>query len=262
MFLSIDVGNQRIKLTLFVDPVNLNAVPLDTFAVSGEMSAWQSLDAWWSKTLPDLLQGARLDCWMTSVEQTTSSNLLEHLQQTHAVEGVRTLAWQDFSLQIAFDKPEAVGVDRLAAACAAHRLAQSDHAAIVVDFGSAITVDRVSASGQFEGGAILAGSDLAAGALHRCTDALPRIEMTKYSNAPELPGKSTEEAIAAGLYWGSVGAVRELIERQSQHLDPSPTVFVTGGAAETLAPHLGKSTQYEPHLVARGIALAGSESDK
>lgn len=151
-----------------------------------------------------------------------------------------------------------MGVDRLADVLAANRLRQPDRPAIVVDYGSAITVNLISRRGAFVGGAILPGIDMTARALHAFTDGLPLVDVT---DAPEVLERSTIGAIRFGLYWGAVGAVREVIAR----LDPnyeSTQIFLTGGGAPALAAELGQGTswqpQFVPHLTLAGVALAAA----
>jgi type III pantothenate kinase len=169
---------------------------------------------------------------------------------------VRLLHVGDLPLDVRVEHPERVGMDRLAAATAAARLRAPRRGAILVDSGSAITVDYVSADGAFRGGAILPGMGLAARALHEFTDLLPLVPLGELSAPPPALGTSTVTAIRSGLYWGAVGAVRELAERLSAGIDPQPELFLTGGAG----PHLGKAlsnpVRILPHLVLSGIALA------
>ena len=85
--------------------------------------------------------------------------------------------------------------------------------AVVIDVGTAITVDLVSAEGAFLGGAILPGIAMSARALHEFTDLLPLVDMSELAAPPPALGDSTEAAMRSGLFWGAVGAVRQLIEQ-------------------------------------------------
>ena len=127
---------------------------------------------------------------------------------------------------------------------------------ILVDTGSAITVDFVSADGVFRGGAIMPGIDMSARALHEFTDLLPLVSLNELGASPPALGISTVTAIRSGLYWGAVGGIRELIARLSASLAQPPALFLTGGAAAHLAGVLGLEARYEPHLVLSGVALA------
>ena len=150
--------------------------------------------------------------------------------------------------------------NRLANALAADRLRAVDRGAIVVDLGSAITVDVVSLDGAFLGGAILPGIGMSARALHEFTDLLPLEPMSELAQPPAPLGKTTSACLQSGLYWGAIGGVRELIARLSADVE-KPQLFVTGGAgaaAASLLTGAGESPALLiPHLTLAGIALAG-----
>ena len=89
----------------------------------------------------------------------------------------------------------------------------SDRAAIVVCAGTALVVNVVSAGGAFEGGVILAGFRMLAKALFETADLLPLAEWRSGDEPPPVIGKNTEAAIQSGLFWGAVGAVREIVDQ-------------------------------------------------
>jgi type III pantothenate kinase len=161
--------------------------------------------------------------------------------------------------------PERVGIDRLLTAIAANRLRQPKQSAIVIDTGTAVTVDAIGSTGIFHGGAILPGVRMGAQALHRYTSTLPEIDASAmFSHTPPAIGRHTQEAIESGLYWGHVGAVRELILRQRDRLasfdkakDAPSLLLFTGGAAPLLAPHFGQG-RFEPHLALQGLAVVAA----
>jgi type III pantothenate kinase len=175
---------------------------------------------------------------------------------------IRQLNYRDVSLAIDVEEPARVGIDRLLAALAANRLRRADRAAIVVDLGTAITVDLLTADGTFAGGAILPGIAMSARALAEQTDALPHVLLDEIEHVPPL-GKSTEAAIRSGLLWGAIGAIRELARGLSAELSMAPDMFVTGGASPVVAELLGAnsnwSVRHVPHLVLAGIALVDAE---
>jgi type III pantothenate kinase len=175
------------------------------------------------------------------------------LQWTHQATGRRPLlAARDFAIPIEnlTRAPERVGHDRLLAALAAY--ARTNAATIVVDAGTAITVDYVDARGRFQGGAILPGPLIAARALHRYTEALPRVEVEKPC---ALVGRDTEEAMRSGVYWGTVGAVEGMIARLRREAGAAP-VLITGGDGEWLAAEIGLADRFQPHLTLEGLRLA------
>ncbi len=147
-----------------------------------------------------------------------------------------------------------VGVDRLLDALAANALRGPGRPAVVVDVGTAITVDLLSAEGAFLGGAILPGIAMSARALHEFTDLLPLVDVSELAAPPPPLGEETVAAMRAGLFWGAVGAVRQLIDQLAG--DTRPQVILTGGAGPAVAELLGPSAQLVPHLTLAGIALA------
>ena len=144
--------------------------------------------------------------------------------------------------------PERVGVDRLLNALAAYRLKKS--AVVVVDAGTAITVDAVSAKGEFLGGAIAPGLPLAAFSLAEKTSLLPLVKVSKPSS---VIGRNTEEAIKSGVFWGTVGLVDALVGRVLKELDEEAPVVATGGDAPLLSPHSKLICEIFPHLALEGL---------
>ena len=175
---------------------------------------------------------------------------------------IRPLEPTDFPVEMLFDHRE-LGVDRAAAVLAANQLRDPQRAAIVVDAGTAITVEGIDAEGRYVGGAIHPGITMSARALEQATDLLPFVPLADVETAPNVLGKSTEQAIRGGLYWGAVGALQQLIERTAHELCPdrpsaAPQVFLTGGDGQWLHRRLKSPSVFEGHLVLSGIAVAAA----
>jgi type III pantothenate kinase len=146
---------------------------------------------------------------------------------------------------------KAIGVDRVCAAAAVYDRLQT--ACIIVDFGTAVTVDLVDDEGTFLGGAILPGLKAQLRCLHEHTAALPYVE----PGLPELPyGRNTAEAMQTGVCRGLAGAVRALVEGYAVHLNRWPQVVATGGDLAFMGPHCDFLDTQVQHLTLRGIALA------
>lgn len=165
------------------------------------------------------------------------------------------------SIPLLVDYPDRVGMDRVLNGVAARVLLADDQAAIVVDSGTTVTVDAVSGEG-FLGGAILPGFELSAKALNQYTALLPLIEHHRlYETLPPAIGRHTEAALDSGLFWGHVGAVREVVDRIAGELRTGkhsvcPLLLLTGGAARLLMPYL-PGARYEPMLALQGLAYFG-----
>jgi type III pantothenate kinase len=255
--IAIDIGNSRIKLGLFDQETAAGAVPLPSRVLdlpaqrweSGQLAAWlPAAPVWpeWRVASVNRPAAARLMSWIERECETPAGT----------PPAARLLSAGDLPMVVGLEHPERVGIDRLAAAVAVNRLRPPDRSAIVVDTGSAITVDFVSADGAFRGGAIMPGIDMSARALHEFTDLLPLVPLNELAATPPALGISTVTAIRSGLYWGALGGIRELISQLSSGQSPPPAIFLTGGAAAHFVGALGPAARYKPHLVLSGVALA------
>ena len=153
------------------------------------------------------------------------------------------------------DSPREVGADRIANAVAAHDL-YPDEGVVVVDFGTAITVDAVSAEGRYLGGAIAPGIDTSASALFSATAQIQRVELVA---PPAAIGKNTINSVQSGVIFGTASLVDGLIERVTAEMREGGTVAVrivaTGGLAGTVVEHCRRVGRIEPMLTLRGLRL-------
>jgi type III pantothenate kinase len=156
-----------------------------------------------------------------------------------------------FPIELSIDEPDKVGTDRILAASAAYAVVE--HAVAVADFGTAITIDLVDDRGVFCGGVILPGFEMSANALHNHTAQLPKVTVTK----PQWPfGKTTVEAINAGLYYSAISSLQEIVRRYAETLGAWPQTVITGSGAKLIKDDCDFVDNYVPNLVIKGIALA------
>lgn len=252
-FVAVDVGNTRVKLGLFESatgaPLPAPTKKLDLFPKD---DAFEQIIEWLAPhTIRDV------SWWVGSVERSVAGRLIGWLRDRGASR-LTMLASGDLPLVVSVPRPDRVGIDRLLSALAANQLRAAEEPAIVVNLGTAIVVDLISTAGHFCGGAIMPGITTAARAMHEFTDLLPLVEMWNLSEPPPAVGTATDDAMRAGLFWGAVGGARELIARQVAELSASPRIFLTGGAAPTVARLLSDSAEHVPHLTLAGIALAAA----
>src|SRR6476661_4452048 len=152
-------------------------------------------------------------------------------------------------MPILYDNPKEVGPDRIADAVGAFELYGGP--TIVVDFGTANTVEAISAKGEYLGGAIFPGVEISMDALFGRAAALRRVELVPPKN---VIGKTTVESIQSGSVYGFSGQVDALVDRfQSEH-GPC-TVIATGGLAELIMPHSRTLQHHEPWLTLRGLQI-------
>jgi len=160
----------------------------------------------------------------------------------------------DFPIAVKVDEPKQVGVDRVLNVAAAYE--QLGKACIVVDAGTAVTVDFCNDAGEFLGGAISPGVNLMLSSLHEKTARLPLVE---FKTPEDLYGKNTASALCHGVYQSIRGLVREASENYASTLGTWPEVIATGGDAEALFKDWELIHAISPDLTIYGIALAYTE---
>ena len=159
------------------------------------------------------------------------------------------------SLAIRYHDPDSVGADRIANAIAARDLYGTP--AIVVDLGTATTFDCVSRQGAYLGGVIAPGVLTSAEELFRRAARIPRVELRKPERAL---GRTTEEALRAGVVWGTAGQVDALVRRLALEMKGTPSVIATGGLAAVIAPECETVNRVDEALTLKGMALVWEEN--
>lgn len=252
--IAVDIGNTRIKIGSFPDLHVEGKLPLPIKVE--HLRADQRLEkelANWSGANPT-------GSWIVaSVQRETCQRLTSWLKTQRPQARVHFLSWEELLLDARVDFPEKVGVDRLVTALAVKELKEPGLPAVVCDLGTAVTWDFISAEGVFLGGAIFPGWEMSARAMHEFTDLLPKIDLTAIQTSPSLIGQHTESAMRAGIFWALVGALQTMADRSQQELGAAPQIFLTGGAARLVAPHITPRPQVFPDLTLSGIALAAKQ---
>lgn len=157
----------------------------------------------------------------------------------------------DLPSKVLTDPPGDTGVDRIVNVAAAYE--QLGKACVVVDAGTAITVDCCNDKGDFLGGAIAPGVGMMLNALHERTAKLPSVD---FAIPQGVFGRSTKEAIRQGVYFGVRGMVKELVENYATELGFWPDLIATGGDAARLFEGWELVHAISPDLTLYGIALA------
>ncbi len=234
----VDVGNSRIKWGRCAAErvAEMVSLPHDDDAVwRRQMMAWNlSAGSTWALSGVQPGQRDKLGAW-----------LKQQGQQIIVIDSYRQLP-----LALAVDIPDKVGLDRLLNAVAVNAVRKPDAPAVIVDAGTAVTVDVVDAQGIFQGGAILPGLRLMAKALHDHTAFLPVID--EFVPMP-MPAKNTADALRAGIFQAVLGGIESLTARLAW---PHAEMFLAGGDAALLAPHLAHAVRVWPEMTLEGIRLA------
>jgi len=260
--LAIDVGNTRAKLGVF-ESTRSRASTSKLPACIASMAVPIALKLEWEKI------AAHFDQWNAKVAKTVVAGAYPAGVEKVVSEWPDGI-WPapvaldraaDLPLRVNLEHPDKVGIDRLLDAVAANALREPAEPAIVVDAGTATTVNFISAEGAFEGGAILPGIELGARALRQFTALLPLIDVQSLVLNPVEPlGRNTADAIGSGLWFGHIGAIRELVTRLSESSGRPPLLLVTGGNGRWLAPALGADARFEADLALRGLAFVAGRN--
>ena len=154
-------------------------------------------------------------------------------------------------MPIRYDNPHEVGADRLANAVAAYE--KVHNTCVIVDFGTAITYDIVSAAGEYLGGIITPGAEISIDALYDRAAKLPKVELAKPRS---LIGKNTVDAIRSGIVYGFAGQVEGIVRRLRAELGPTTCVIATGGLAGLLVPFIQETVdEVDQLLTLNGLRL-------
>lgn len=239
-----DLGNSRLKWG------RVGAGGCVEWVVSlpaDDPTAWA--DAWRRDARPD----EPMSSWaVASVNPPVADRLARFLEGLPAARVAWYRSAADVPLPHGLEQAETAGADRALAVSAALADREAGRPGLVVLCGTAVTVERVSAQGVWDGGAIAAGLGLTARALHMLTAQLPQVVPRA---EPPAWGNATLSALEAGVFWGVVGTIRELLTRQAAGLDPDPWVVWTGGDSAMLAKAVGwEGARVVPDLVLRGLA--------
>ena len=238
----VDVGNSRIKWGLCgPDSVReICSLPPD------EPADWKRQMELWT---------AARGLWVVSgVHPPRRDQFIDWLRQG----GQQVRLFDDpneLPLRVLVARPDHVGVDRLLDAVAANSRRTAETPAVVIDAGSAVTVDLIDGSGAFAGGAILPGMRLMVKALHDHTALLPIIAPPE--KRPAIPGTDTPAAMELGTFWAVAGGIASLLEEYFS-LSRSPMqveVFLTGGDGPRLHSVISEAHLW-PEMTLEGIRLS------
>jgi type III pantothenate kinase len=244
MWLAIDIGNTNIHIGIFEEDT------LQSFH-SVKNASPRTTQVNFSQILTPAILSRIQAVIISSVNPEGERVVHEYIQKYLMIKPRNIGRDVPVPISILTEYPERVGVDRLVNAIAAFERIRDW--AIVVDAGTAITIDAIDNKGAFLGGIIAPGVDMFSKALHHSTALLPEVSISKPRG---ILGKNTEEAIKSGIYWGAVGMVSKLICMLCDELrDNRPTVIATGGNAEMLAQEIPLITLVLPYLTLEGIKI-------
>jgi type III pantothenate kinase len=248
MLLTIDIGNTNLTLGLYEGEqlgahwrlaTDHNRMP-DEYGLQF-LGLLQNA----AKTLKDI-RGISLASVVPPLTGRVVQACREYLKQEPFVvdAGVKT------GLKIRYEDPKAVGADRVCDAVAVLKIYGGP--ACVVDFGTATTFNAITKEGEYLGGAITAGVNLAAESLFTHAAKLPRIDLQR---PPSVIGRNTIHAMQSGLLFGYVSMVEGMVARFRSELGNEMKVIATGGMAEVIAKETQIFNFIAPWLTLDGLRM-------
>ncbi|MGB2235684.1 MAG: type III pantothenate kinase [Candidatus Puniceispirillum sp.] len=157
----------------------------------------------------------------------------------------------DLGIKVDIDNPSQAGADRLVNAVAAKHYHQVP--AIILDFGTATTLDLVRADGAYAGGIIAPGVHVSVDALYRAAARLPHLDVKPWDKTLPVLGRDTTSAMESGIFWGYVGLIEGLIARLRAEQGADLPAIATGGLASLFAPHLPMISIVDADLTLLGL---------
>ena len=256
MLLAIDVGNTNVVFALYEGRVQRTRwrIATDPRRTADEYAVWLLQ----LMALHGVDRKAVTAVILATVVPRALHNLSVFSHQYFAVEPMvagRPPAQWRMAIDVA--DPSTVGADRLVNALAAHAIAEGD--LIVVDFGTATTFDVVDGAGAYKGGIIAPGINLSLDALVAAAAKLPRIAL-QAPETDEVIGRTTEDQMLIGVYWGYVALIEGLVQRLKSRIGRPATVLATGGLATLFDRHSAAFDRIVPDLTLDGLALLHADA--
>jgi type III pantothenate kinase len=252
MLLAVDAGNTNIVFALLEDGV-IRArwrIATDPRRTADQYAVWlhQLLE----------LEGFARDSVDAVIVGTVVPRALHNLEVLATkyfgvepiIAGEGAAQW---GIELDVAEPRTVGADRVLNAIAAHAVHPGD--LVVIDFGTATTFDHVDYSGAYKGGIIAPGINLSLDALVTAAAKLPRIAIEAPAGNLSVIGRTTEDQMHIGIYWGYVAMIEGLVARMKAEIGRPARVISTGGLATLFDAHSEVFDAIEPDLTIQGLAL-------
>ena len=243
MLLVADVGNSSITLGIFEGEnlVKVFRLIADTYIPERE----------YERMLSGFLKDYGItDCVIGSVNDELNSRFKQACDNVLGINSTLLDNGMEFGIGIAGEDSANAGMDRIANAVYAKK--NCSLPAIIVDVGTAITLDVVSKEGTFIGGVIMPGINMALEALSEKTSKLPKIEPKESKKAI---GDDTESCILSGVIRGNACAIDGLAVQIEQELGENVQIILTGGQAELVSNYMGRKAEINKNLTLEGLRI-------
>jgi type III pantothenate kinase len=251
MLLAIDVGNTNIVLGVFEHGRLIHSWRLQTMRERTSDELGLLVDGLFAHRglSPSGVTGVVLGSVVPPLTSTVWSMVKRYFDRDPLIVDPRNAG-----MPILYENPDEVGADRILNAIAAYEMfgREARRPLVVCDFGTATTLDAVTAKGEYLGGAICPGVTISADALFQRAARLPRVDVRKPST---VIGRTTVGAMQSGLFYGYVGMVEGLMTRMSAELGGNALCVATGGLAVTIASEIPAIEHVDVDLTLRGLRM-------
>ena len=253
MLLAIDAGNTNLVFALVDGDGQIRArwrIATDARRTADEYAVWLhqliELEGFTAKDVDAVVISTVVPRALHNLEVLAS----KYFRLTALVAGRPPLEWPVMPDVV---NPRTVGADRVLNGLAAHALHPGD--LIVVDFGTATTFDVIDDKGTYKGGVIAPGINLSLDALVGAAAQLPRIAIEAPATRNAIIGRTTEDSMHSGIYWGYVSMIEGILARIKLEIGRPVTVVATGGLATLFDAHTDAFDAIEPDLTIQGLSL-------
>ena len=253
MLLAIDAGNTNLVFALVDDDGRIRTrwrIATDARRTADEYAVWLhqliELEGFTPKDVDAVVISTVVPRALHNLEVLSS----KYFGLTALVAGRPPLEWPVMPDVV---NPRTVGADRVLNGLAAHALHPGD--LIVVDFGTATTFDVIDDKGTYKGGVIAPGINLSLDALVGAAAQLPRIAIEAPASRNAIIGRTTEDSMHSGIYWGYVSMIEGMLARIKGEIGRPVTVVATGGLATLFDAHTEAFDAIEPDLTIQGLSL-------
>jgi type III pantothenate kinase len=252
MLLAVDAGNTNLVFALVEDGV-IRArwrIATDPRRTADQYAVWLhqllALEGFAKADVDAVIIGTVVPRALHNLEVLAS----KYFQAEPLVAGRPPVEW---GIELDVADPASVGADRVLNAIAGHAIHEGD--LIIIDFGTATTFDVVDNDGAYKGGIIAPGINLSLDALIAAAARLPRIAIEAPTGDLSVIGRTTEEQMQIGIYWGYVAMMEGLVSRMKAEIGRPVTVVATGGLATLFDQHTDLFDAIEGDLTIQGLAM-------
>lgn len=247
MKLLFDIGNTRIKWACFSDDhihsmASLNAADADSIALQDAFRKLPKPDSIWVSNVGSL-KVLNLVCDSCNSVLKLEPNIVKVSKVCRGINNK-------------YLTQDTLGVDRWLAAVGARAVVPEGHV-IIIDAGTAVKVDWLSAANAFEGGVIFPGYKLMLDALVNNTAGI----QSGYSDVKQIVGRTTEECVNSGVTYSLIGAIERIVKEMQQSIDEPTTIVLTGGSASMIKSMTDFEVIVQNDLVLLGVAQASLVSE-